>query len=713
MKSKASIPLSTSTGSFGRLFLAVLLVATLAGLCFANSIGNPLLNWDDQVYIKENPYIREFTWSNLKAIFTRPYFKNYAPLHLLSYQLDYRLFGLQPEGYRAVNVLFHILNSILVFLLIMELYHSFNAALIGAAIFAVHTIHVESVVWLSQRKDVLSAFFFLFSLYGYIQFRKRQKSHKAGTQGSGPWVLEAGCLSLDTNGALMEGGLGMKNTRSRISAGGTHTFWYLFSLGLFLLALLTKPIAVTLPLILLLYELCFHKEDYAIRLKDKIPFFLLACLAAAVTFWAQSVDTGIKEYFGHNFFYSILLTGKILVMYLEKLLVPLGLSGRYVFLPSGLFTPSLAFSWLLIVIFLGGIAFLWGNRQATLAFPGVFFLFTLLPVANLVPTSTQMADRYLYLPSFCYSLAVGLLVSAFIKRAGQREKGKLLQAAVVFLTIGLIAFYGSLTWARNRVWRSDRSLWEDALSTDPNNYHAATHLADTYLNEAKKERSSRQKELDLQQASRLLQHSMRIKPDFALAYLEMGNVLLEEGKATEAIPILLLAAGKNDERRNSPRIEHNLGIAYLRAGLIPAAQEAFTRAIRHDPRFAPAYLSLGTIYFDYGTLQGYRMAEEQYLHATEASPSDSQSFFYLAIARERLEDFPSAIDNYQKALRLVREGSSSVNPADVHINLAGLYYRLGDYQKAAEHYRQVLRLDPHHAQAEAVRSMLRSLGVNP
>jgi tetratricopeptide (TPR) repeat protein len=794
-----------SSGSSGRILLAILLLVVLVTGSFANALRNPLLNWDDQVYIQDNPYIRTFSWSNLKALFTQPYFKNYAPIHILSYQLDYHLFRLRPEGYRMVNILLHIINSILVFFLIMEWYHTFEASLIAAAIYAVHTIHVESVVWLSQRKDVLSAFFFLLSLYAYTQFRKRKESfgvqdsggkvqhtdcgvRSAGcgvrcagcgvrdagcevrgadcevrgadceVRGAGCEVRDAGCVVRDagcvagTDCELPGTDCGVQGTdrwptpadrcppatdyrplSTDHRMGGAHTAWYGVSLGVFLLALLTKAIAVTLPLILVLHEFCFQKEKSAIRWKDKIPFFLLACFGAVATCWAQGVDSGIKRYVGHSFFLSLLLTGKILVLYLEKLLVPLGLSNRYVFLvtkPSDLLTPSLALSWAILLLFLGGLAVLWREGKKDLAFPCLWFLITLLPVANLVPTSTQMADRYLYLPSLGYGLAIGLMVYAFGQWAGQRKKGKLLHAAAILLTAGLVIFYGSLTWARNRVWRSDRSLWEDALATDTNNYHAAAGLANTYLIEAQRERNPRQKEQSLKQASQLLQQAIRIKPDFSLAHFEMGSVLIEEGKVKEAIPLLLQASRENDEKRYAPLIEHNLGIAYLRAeslcgtsrppcdsGQIKAAEKAFASALRQDPGFAPAYLSLGTIYFGYGTPQGYRMAKEQYQRAIEASPEEPCGYFYLALTKERLGDFLTAIDDYQQALRLIEDRPSSsvgpsvsINPADIHLNLAGLYYRLQDRSKAVEHYRQVLHLDPNHVQAEAVRSMLLSLG---
>jgi len=674
----SSSPTNQASAASGKqLTLAILLIFLLGALCFVNSLPNSLLNWDDQVYIQENPSLRTLSWSSLKSLFSRPYFKNYAPIHILSYQIDYRLFRLRPQGYRMVNILLHVLNSILIFFLILKCYpQGFLTALAAAALFAVHPIHVESVVWISQRKDVLSACFFLLALHGYIIFRQKAR-------------------------------------RGHI--------WYGLSLGLFCLALLTKPTAVTLPLILLLYELCFRgKEDRASgrQLMATAPFFFLAALSAAATLWAQYVDTGIKQYVGQSFLISFLLTGKILILYLWKLILPIGLSNRYVFLIKRLdelITPSLFFSWALILIFLAGLIWLWRKKRKELAFPGLWFLITLLPVANLIPTSTQMADRYLYLPSLGYCLAVGLIIQALSQWAeGQDEEGRGFRWAHLLILVGLLIVYSSLTIARNRVWRNDRTLWKDALAKDPANYHAATGLASALLVEAQRERSVSQKKYYLQQAAKLLQQGLSIKPNFALAHLGMGSVLLEEGKAKEAIPFLLKARRFNDERRYASRIEYNLAVAYLKSGQRKAAERSFISAIRQDPTFALAYLALGTLYFDSGTPQGYQMAEEQYLKATRIAPHDPRGFFYLAIARERLGKLSLAAENYQQALCLTEEeGSPPLNPADIHLNLAGLFLRLQNYPQAVEHYRKTLILDPNHHQAQAVRSMLIYLRGKP
>ncbi|MEW5800729.1 MAG: tetratricopeptide repeat protein [bacterium] len=661
---------SVSRISTGRLILAVVLLAFLCSICFSNSVKNSLLQWDDQLYVQDNPYIRSFSWSNLKTLFTRSYFKNYAPLHILSYQVDYHFWKFRPEGYRMVNILLHILNSILVFLLIFEWYRIYGVALAAGAIFAVHTIHVESVVWISQRKDVLSAFFFFLSLYAYSRFRKKTSQRRS-------W----------------------------------HWPWYACSVGGAGLALLAKPVTVTLPLILVLLEFCFHEKEDPLRWKAIIPFFLLAGLLAAATYRAQTAQ--VMHYVGDSFLLSLLLTVKVLVLYLGKLILPLGLSSRYVFRvlkSSDLITPSYFVYALLLLLFLGGLVLLWWRGKRHLAFPGIWFLITLLPVANLVPTSTQMADRYMYLPSVGYGLAFGLIAFACIRWARSRESRGLLQAVCILLLAGVIVSYCSLTLARNRVWRDDRSLWEDALAQDPNNHWAATFLANTYMIEAQKTPGPQEREESLQKARELFLQAIRLEAQFAPALLGMGSVLLDEGNPQQAIVYLYQARMWSNEQDQSLRIEHNLGVAYAQTNQLKAAEETFSSIIKQEPSFAPAYFSLGKVYLCYGTLEGYRMAKEQYSRVTGISPKDPRGYFYLAIASELLGDFKSALVNYQEALRLTGEvPQSPIHPADIHFSLAGLFYRLQDYPKAVEHYREVLRLNPYHPQAESVRSIVNSL----
>ncbi|MGA1874551.1 MAG: tetratricopeptide repeat protein [bacterium] len=655
----------TRFASLRRFVPVFLLLAALGGLCFGNSLKNPLLNWDDHVYIQNNPYIRKCSWNNLKSLFTRPYFKNYAPLHILSYNLDYLLWKFNPAGYRIINLLLHILNGFFIFILVKKWYHLDIPAIIGATLFLVHPVQVESVVWLSQRKTVLAAFLFFLSLYGYLQYKEH-----------------------------------------------CGRFWYLCSLTFFTMSLLTKPAVITLPFLLLLHDRCFSKERARTSIREKIPFFLLAGFAAIATIWAQSADSGIKQYTGNSFFLSLFLTGKIIVLYLLKLLFPIGLSARYVFSiqgPSDLLRVSFILSWMALLLLTGVLLWLW-FKSPSRSFPGWWFLVTLLPVANLIPTSTQMADRYLYLPSFGYCLAVGLLIHELTIHSKPRIGDASIHITGFLLIGGLIMTYGFLTLARNRVWRSDYALWEDALQADPNNHYAVTYLAHAYLTDAQRQRRNPlQRDGHLQKAKKLFQQGIRLNQTFAPALLGMGNVLLEEEKPREAIPYLLKAQEHNDEKRQYLRIQHNLGVAHLKTGHLKAAEKAFLSAIEEDQTFTLPYLSLGNLFFGLKTPEGYQRAAEQYLKVIELSPEDPRGYYYLALVRELLGNLPSAGNNYKEALRLIPEDPSLLNPADIHFGLGRISYGRRNYSEALTHFRQALLIDPSHPQAQAVRSIILSL----
>jgi len=661
-----------------RLALTIALLLILGSLCYANSLKNSLLQWDDQHYILDNPYIRAISWPNIKALLTKPYFKNYSPLHVLSYQIDYHFWKFRPEGYRLVNILLHLASTILVFLLIFDWYKTYSAALSAAAIFAVHTIHVESVVWISQRKDVLSALFFFLSLYGYSRFRNCQPRPLA------KWS------------------------------------WYAASLLAAGLALLSKPVAITLPLILILCEVCFRRPKEPIHFWSKVPFFLFSALVAAATYWAQRAE--VMHYVGDSFWLSLLLTVKILGLYLGKLFLPIGLSNRYLFSASKvseLITPSWLLATGFFLLFLAGVVFLWFWNKS-LAFPGCWFLITLLPVANLVPTSTQMADRYLYLPSVGYCLAIGLVVSALIRRGRQQSaglsQGRIIQTVVILLVAGLVVLYGALTLARNRVWRDDRTLWEDALAKDPANYWAATYLANTYLLEAQKNQDLKGREENINRAKGLFLQAIRQEPNFAQALLGMGSALLDEGNTQQAIAYLWQARRWSTEQQQALRIEHNLGVAYAKLNQFEAAEKIFTSIIKQDQTFYPAYLSLGKLYLSCGTLAGYQMAAEQYSRAIASSPYDPRGYLFLGIVKELLGDYQTALINYHQALQLAAgEGGSPFIglAADIHLSLAGLYHRLGDYPKAIDHYTRFLELAPRHPKADLVRSIVLELRGKP
>ena len=220
-------------------YVLFLLAGTIA--VYSQSLDHKFLaSWDDYIYVVNNPDICGFTFEHIRAAFTKFYVGNYAPLHIISYMFDYSLWGLNPAGYIGANVALHAMNGLFFYLLVARLSADNRLAFLSGLIFLLHPIQVESVVWISQRKNLLAMFFFLISLLSYVYYREKECSNK-------------------------------------------HVYYFVAVLS-FICALLTKSVAVVLPLALVLYDICYAprkcRRQWVI---DKIPFFIAAAVIALIT----------------------------------------------------------------------------------------------------------------------------------------------------------------------------------------------------------------------------------------------------------------------------------------------------------------------------------------------------------------------------------------------------------------------------------------------
>jgi len=357
------------------LWAAGVVLATVA--LYAPSLGNGFMTvWDDPQYVTENPDIRGFTAANLEAAFTRAYVGNYAPLHILSYTLDYTFFGLDPFGFRFVNLVLHAINAVLVLLLVRRVSKNLTLAGLSALVFALHPVQVESVAWVAERKNLLSTTFMLVSFFLYLRFLDR-----------GRWPAYAGALVL------------------------------------FALALLTKVSVVVLPALLVLYVFLFDERRIG-RFATTVPFFLLA--AAGVAGAVITQERALIAWGGPV--ERALTVTTILVRYLGLFLFPVNLSPSYD-LPTH---DDLTWPVIGSTLLLGALAWVvwWRRRDRTILFWTGWACITLLPVLHIVPLATLMNDRYLYLPLIGLAPLPVMLLGRVFGRGGI--------AVVALLLIALI-----------------------------------------------------------------------------------------------------------------------------------------------------------------------------------------------------------------------------------------------------------------------------------
>ena len=407
-----------------------LLAATF--LLYSSSLEHGFIFiWDDYKYVVNNPDIRGISPENLKAVFSRYYIGNYAPLHLISYMLDYQLWGLDPAGYHFGNILLHAINGLLVYRLLLKLELPAFPALFGAALFVLHPVQVESVAWVSERKNVLAALFFLLSLLSYIDYREGDTSR-------------------------------VRN--------------YLISLTFFVSALLTKSVAVVFPFIIVCYDYCYYRKTNSLKLADKLPFLLLALATAILAVLSQHKMAGIEisDYPGGTLLGALWTMIPVFLSYLKDLVYPLDLSPYYMvqIRKSADAVVVLAAT---VLICLGAVAVMSIRRRPQLLFFISIFILSLLPVMQIIPLlATLKNDRYLYFPMIGAAGAAGMLLTVLMQRSTR------LRNAAVAVAIAVCAFLGSAAYYQSLIWKDNITLWKSALEQNPDNMLAWLMLAKGY-----------------------------------------------------------------------------------------------------------------------------------------------------------------------------------------------------------------------------------------
>ncbi len=516
--------------------LFALFLVTLA--VYYPSLRGGFLNIDDQYYIDENEFIRDLSLKGIYNVFTSVIVVNYFPLQILSYAVDYHLWGLNPFGYRLGNLIFHLGNSFLVFFFLRRLLAGRTwLAFAGSLIFSLHPVNVESVAWVSERKNVLSVFFLLLSFLAYFRY--------------------------------------LEGKRKGLNYG--------FSLGFYLLSILAKVSSVVFPLLLILYDMGFTNRSRKEWIKDKIPFFFLSAFFSGLAVYIYHMQRIIPEYHGGHPINNFLTMANVVVEYILSLFVPLYLNfyydtrlvqsfGEYQFLLS------LSFLLLALVLAIG-----WYRKERPLFFSLLWFFIPLLPVLNIVPIAILRADRYLYLSSvgFAYFLAWG--IPRVLGDVGR--KGSWAALGVLFLMAGV---FGWISEEQAGYWKSPFHLWSRVMKYIPGEAKAYLFLGNDARDRGK---------LDL--AIIYFQGALQRSPKNESVLNNLGDVYLMKGQIEKAHEFFEKALKQNPDY---PDALVNMGIIYSKKGQDPLAIEAFEKAKKSKKIRATAANNLGVIYQKQGNL---------------------------------------------------------------------------------------------------------------
>jgi tetratricopeptide (TPR) repeat protein len=552
------------------------------------------VNYDDDAYVTDNPEVL----GGLRAggmlwALTSNHASNWHPLTWWSLQCDAALFGSGPRGFHRTNVLFHSANAVLLLLALHALTGSVWRAAIVAFFFAVHPQHVESVAWVSERKDVLSTFFFLLTLLIYS------------------WYVAAPSVS------------------RMVAVAGTMA-----------LGLAAKPMLVTLPCVLLLLDFWPLRrvplpgqasdgwwQTFRPVLIEKLPLFALAALAAGLTLSAQT--TALQS------LHFVALPDRVAnglvsyVAYLGQTIYPTGLAVCYPH-PRGSWMEWQIVGALVVLAALTGLAFWQAPLRPYLLVGWLWYLGTLVPVIGLVQVGEQSrADRYMYLPH------IGLFVACVWWVAEISGSRGWLRTAMAGAAIGILAGAALLTRDQIALWRDSRTLWEHALAVTKDNYTAEAHLADLAL-----------KAGDKATAAARVERFLQMQP---IAEWEQGlaELLVELNRPAEAIAHYKKAVALKPERVNW---QIRLAGLLFDLGQLGQARDEYAKVVRLDPGAREAYVNLGRLSVRQGKLEE---AASYFAHVAGAGePKNADAVLKLGHALAQEGSYEEAAAMYTRALQL-------------------------------------------------------------
>jgi tetratricopeptide (TPR) repeat protein len=609
-------------------------VALLGGitlLAFLPVLGCDFVSFDDRDYVTENAHVLAgLTAGGWRWAWTTFHASNWHPLTWLSLMLDTQLFGNRPGGYHFTNLLLHVANTLLLFTLVRRLTGVVGGSALVAALFGVHPLHVESVAWISERKDVLSIFFGLLALLAYARY--------AEAPSAGRYVQVGVCMAL---------------------------------------SLLAKPMLVTLPALLLLLEYWPLRrwrprptaaDSGGIPLRrlvlEKVPLLALSVASCVVTVRAQqhgmafaSLETASPQERVYNTLVSY-------VQYLRQTLLPIDLAAFYPRPPGGT-SPALAGAAALLLVGVSALVWKAGRRFPYLPVGWFWYLGTLVPVIGLVQVGAQArADRYTYFPLVGIFLILAWGLGDVARRLHRVRLAQVLAAAVV-------AALMITSWGQAHVWHDSTTLWEQALKVTRDNHVAHNNLG-----------IERMKSGDQAGARRHFDEALRIRPGYAHAHSGLGMVLMNSGKVAEAAAHFRAALASDDTLAPA---HYNLGTALAALGEFEAAAAHFQAVLGRDPGNAGAHLHLARVLLRLGKAEE---AVGHFLERTARKPGAASELAELGTAYQLSGDWGRAADCFRRAIDL------EPAKAAYHRGLALSLARQGLAGEARVAAREAVRLDP-------------------
>jgi tetratricopeptide (TPR) repeat protein len=645
------------------LWISVIAAVTL--IAYSPVFNNEITSWDDEFYINTNPYLKELSVKTVSELFKTDtyYMGNYHPLSMISLSIDYALGGEDEKGnidpfmFHLTNILLHILTCVFVFLTLLALFRNINIAVIVGILFGVHPMHVESVAWISERKDVLYAFFFVLSIWAYIKYTDIKK-----------------------------------------------TKWYWLSLAWFVLSLFSKGQAVSLAVTIFFIDYLRNRKLTERRvILEKIPFLVLALIFGYLAIQAQKQSEALVDEQAYTMVQRIGIASYAFIMYLAKLILPLNLSAIYPYTDIiGQTIPSYYYLMIIPILFIVYLFFLLIKKsKKDLVFGIAFFVVNIVLLLQFIPVGSAIyADRYVYIPSIGFFIVFALLITKVLQN--QKRKPVVLGVLGVYVCV-----LGVLTFERTDIWQNSRTLWTDTVEKSPEAVTAWNNLGsykDKQASIAKDFSRAISGKPDYKNAyfnrgvsgfevgkltrdTALIQSSLKdfdkaleLDGRFTDAYFNRANAKSELGLLDASIKDFNIAIGLNPEESD---YYANRGVAYGKLGKIDDAIRDFDYSLKLNPLESSVYSNRGRAKMLKGSIPE---AIADYNQAIELNPLNYTAFFNRAIAKQKQKDYEGAKADYEHTLKLRSD------MGEVYLQRGLMFLEMNEKENACNDFSQANRM---------------------
>ena len=635
----------TKTRAAGNWLVYVLIVAATL-FVFAQARDFALIDFDDLAYVNDNPRVTSgLSIDNIRWAFTNGYEGNWIPLTWISYMLDFELGGLDGGQYHVTNVVLHAATACLLFWVLHALTGARLPSAFVALLFAVHPLHVESVAWVAERKDVLSALFWCLTLAAYVHYVRRPTS---------------------------------------IS--------YMLVAAAFVASLLAKPMAVTLPFVLLLLDWWplrrFMAEPHRLRsssfgesagalakaegsglhvrrpIVEKIPLVAISVALGIVTLNVQGSAGAVVSLEGIPLIARIQNAVVSYALYVVKTVWPSGLAALYPYVPDRpVWQPAAA------ALFLAGLSWLaWRTRrsQPALLSGWLWYLITLAPVSGIIHTGPQArADRYTYLPMIGLGIMAAFALDHLARRLSAHRRTMIVAASAALVVYAVVAR------TQTAYWKDTETVFRRAIAVTDGNYIAHAALGTALRNQGR-----------VDDAIASYRQALQISPANAEAHAGLGLALLSRDQPEEA------AAAFNAAIRQKPNVaefHENLGTALQRLGRVDDAETSYRESIRLAPHRAASHSGLGSVLAARGDADA---ALAEFREAVRLDPGFVDARYNLGLLLVKLNRTVEAIQALQETARIAPDS------VPVHATLAGALTEAGRYDEAIATLNAAIRIEP-------------------